>query len=825
MFWAYIPIFICSMITIAATIGLYLLRNYSFLKKMPYLYFQIVVGVIFGAIAILGTEFGADVGGAVINVRDAAPLSAAIVFGGPAGLIAGLIGGLERFFAAYWGRGTYTQIACSISTLLAGVFGALLRRFIFNKRVPPWIFGLVTGAVMESFHLSLIFLTHISEPYEVLELLRIIAFPMIFANAITLLFVTVGIFLFDYFRNRVPGVKKKKIASINERLQTFLLLVVSFGYALSNVFIIIIQNNYTDETVNNILYQATFDIEERILDYSYANLNGYLTAFEKYYEENPSMSLAEMQQTFKEEYEIDLVQINLITRSGIVQKSSDPTNVGYEMEGPDSTEQSRSFHRAIMDDGVSYIQEFYNIDGRYTKYAGKMIQNLSNFNGYLQVAIDVNGFYSTGISDIIRDYLTKLRHVYYSGYIVILDYNNNIVSDLSGKDPYMINTSNEKLASLVPYSRYRDKIFKNEVVNDFYMYSPIETYNIVVSVPETDFTNGRDLNLFVFNFTQLIIFALIFVFIYKLIEHLVVRNINKINETLSLIIAGDLDQIVDVRNTSEFDRLSTDINFTVQTLKKFIEKAASRIDAELAFAKKVQISSLPTVFPPYPALKSFDIYATMNTARQVGGDFYDFYLSSHFNLYFLVADVSGKGIPASMFMMESKTLLKNYATMGKPLDEIFTLCNNDLSNGNDANMFVTCWMGYIDTRTGIVKFANAGHNYPAVYRHKAKTWELLKQKKNLVLAGLEGINYDIQELKLEKGDRIFLYTDGLTEATREDDVLYGEERLLAYLNSHSSLNQKELLKGIQEDIDAFIDGAEQFDDITMLILDYHGNQD
>ncbi|MCQ2399730.1 MAG: SpoIIE family protein phosphatase, partial [Clostridia bacterium] len=249
-------------------------------------------------------------------------------------------------------------------------------------------------------------------------------------------------------------------------------------------------------------------------------------------------------------------------------------------------------------------------------------------------------------------------------------------------------------------------------------------------------------------------------------------------------------------------------------------EASKRIDAELAFAKDIQHSALPNVFPAYPDVKEFDIYATMATAKEVGGDFYDFYLLPDNRLAFLIADVSGKGIPAAMFMMQSKTLLKNLTESGLPLSDVFTVANRELSINNEKGMFVTAWLGILDYKTGEVEYVNAGHNPPMVYR-RGKGFEKLNGKAGFVLAGLEGYKYKSQTLKLEAGDRIFLYTDGVTEAT-VNDSLYGEERLLNYLNSHVDLGAEKMLTGVKKDVDKFTQGAEQFDDITMLMLDNNG---
>ena len=267
--------------------------------------------------------------------------------------------------------------------------------------------------------------------------------------------------------------------------------------------------------------------------------------------------------------------------------------------------------------------------------------------------------------------------------------------------------------------------------------------------------------------------------------------------------------------------LSDDINSTVVTLKHYIAEAAARIDRELEFARSIQHSAIPTVFPPYPGHSEFDIYATMDTAKEVGGDFYDFYFVGENRLGFLIADVSGKGIPAAMFMMTAKTIIKGYAESGKPVDEVFTTANEKLCESNDAGMFVTAWMGVLDTVTGKVEFANAGHNPPLV-RHAGGGFEYLRSKPCFILAGMDGIKYRKNEFTLAPGDEIYLYTDGVTEATDSENNLYGEERLLALLNSMGDLPGEEICRAVKADMDAFVGDAPQFDDITMLYLKYNG---
>ena len=205
----------------------------------------------------------------------------------------------------------------------------------------------------------------------------------------------------------------------------------------------------------------------------------------------------------------------------------------------------------------------------------------------------------------------------------------------------------------------------------------------------------------------------------------------------------------------------------------------------------------------------------MDTAKEVGGDFYDFYLLGENKLAFLIADVSSKGIPAAMFMMTAKTLIKGLAESGIEPSEVFTKANNKLCNNNEAGMFVTAWLGIIDLNTGLLKYVNAGHNPPLIKR-SGEIFEFLQVKPNLFLAGIENIKYKTYELQLYPEDEIFLYTDGVTEASDVSNILFGEKRLLKSLNENHNLSVTQLCHKVKKDVDKFVGDAKQFDDITLL---------
>ena len=243
---------------------------------------------------------------------------------------------------------------------------------------------------------------------------------------------------------------------------------------------------------------------------------------------------------------------------------------------------------------------------------------------------------------------------------------------------------------------------------------------------------------------------------------------------------------------------------------------------DMKMAKDIQHSALPNVFPPFPDEQSFAIWASMETAKEVGGDFYDFYFTGQDRVLFLVADVSGKGVPAAMFMMRAKTLIKSAAQTGKSISQVFEDANAALCEGNMSSTFVTAWAGELNVRTGHVVYVNAGHNPPVIRR--GGRCEYLRSSPSLVLGAVEGVNYRVGELDLAPGDAIYLYTDGITEQPNAAGELYGESRLLELL-ADSAWREDALLKAVVKDVRKHAVDVEQADDCTQLVIRYRGAPD
>ncbi len=251
------------------------------------------------------------------------------------------------------------------------------------------------------------------------------------------------------------------------------------------------------------------------------------------------------------------------------------------------------------------------------------------------------------------------------------------------------------------------------------------------------------------------------------------------------------------------------------------QEAATRIGAELSLATNIQTSMLPHIFPAFPTRSEFDIYASMNPAKEVGGDFYDYYLIDDDHLGMVIADVSGKGVPAALFMMASKIILQSVAMMGYSPAEILQRTNEAVCSNNEAEMFVTVWLGILELSTGRLTAANAGHEFPAV-RQPGGRFELYKDKHGFVLGGMEGVQYREYEIRMEPGSKLFVYTDGVAEATSAEKELFGTERMIDALNTDPDAAPQEILKNVRAGVDEFVKEAEQFDDLTMLCLEYRG---
>ncbi|MBR6329048.1 MAG: SpoIIE family protein phosphatase [Lachnospiraceae bacterium] len=312
---------------------------------------------------------------------------------------------------------------------------------------------------------------------------------------------------------------------------------------------------------------------------------------------------------------------------------------------------------------------------------------------------------------------------------------------------------------------------------------------------------------------------------YNRLHVTVIEPIGKLHTLTESFVADQMKKgetlETDIQSSDEIGGLARSFESMSVELRNYMKefehvtKENARISTELNVATQIQADMLPRIFPPYPDRSEFDIFASMDPAKEVGGDFYDFFLIDDDHIALVMADVSGKGVPAALFMVIAKTLIKNRAMMGGGPGQILTDVNSQLCEGNEAELFVTVWLAIIEISTGKGKAANAGHEHP-VLRKAGGDFELVVYRHSPAVATMDGIPFREHDFEIGKGDTIFVYTDGVAEATDANNELFGTDRMLEALNSEPDADPEKLLKNVRDGVDAFVGDADQFDDLTML---------
>lgn len=517
----------------------------------------------------------------------------------------------------------------------------------------------------------------------------------------------------------------------------------------------------------------------------------------------------------------DVLDIYIVTESGICM---DATETVYEGTYPElrttdwylnAKESQKPYWADTFTGAVTGIQKitcgvpFYDDNGI--------------FLGVVAVDLAINHIYDTALS--IRS--EQVEHA------LLLDNAHNIMINPDGYDISGLDFSESivvKDGGFVSFVGIPETDWTLCLVFQFDLVQEATT-NIAATIADNNAEMDKMMNqtikvsILLFLLLTLVSCIIIF-FLSRKVSGSLSAPINRLTKEVGIIGTGNLDYKIQNMDTGdEISLLADSFNEMTVRLKKYVENLATmtaekeRIGAELDVARHIQSAMLPCLFPPFPERSELDIYATMTPAKEVGGDFYDFFLADDDHLVMVMADVSGKGVPAALFMVIAKTLLKNCGQTTISPKEILEKVNNQLCENNDAELFVTVWLGILELSTGKLVAANAGHEYPVIKRD-GKEYELFKDPHGFVLAGMEGSHYKEYELVLNSADRLYLYTDGVAEATNTQNELYGTDRMLAALNLHKDANTEELLRYMKEDIDQFVGEAPQFDDITMLALEF-----
>ncbi len=733
----YYRLVIVGVVIVAVTFILNLVDlKTTFFEKLNYWAKQVLFGVIFGALAIFANEFSYNMYGAVINIRDAAPIAAALNFGGPAGIIAGIIGAIERFCAGkFWGAGEYTTLACSFSCLVSGLVGCLIKEVILKKKNVTWHWGFQTGILVEVFHMLMIMLTTFSDNNTYFKIVQQICLPMILGCGLTSLF---SVLVVQLTAKYVFNFRRDNRKTLSKSFQIFLLSACVVCFFSSTLY-----DQYSERKIQMTAAKQTLQST------LYKAMNFFNSDDAAYNEDGDELTIDEIK---KYAYNLSVGQNGYVCiydkETGKSIFEEDIYN-NYKIEGLNGLD-ARTL--LLDSDEMQYITLY----GPLLDPLGQTI--------YEECIETESGTYCTEKFGDVPYYVCATSQIC---------------------------ASNQKQYIIVSFLPYEEVSF---------------------SINSSTYTNA---------FIQIIVYSSIYIMIYVLVDRLVIKNILKINNSLKAITRGNLNVTLDVKDTKEFRHLSEDINLTVSTLKKYIAEAETRMEKELTMAKEIQQSALPNVFPPFPDRKEFDIYASMDTAKEVGGDFYDFFFVNDTSLALVIADVSDKGIPAALFMMRAKSVIKSLAQSGLSVNETLQSANNALCENNDAGLFVTAWIGIINIYTGEMVYADAGHTLPLL-KHGEK-FEFVKTKHSLVLGGMSDIKYNAYSLKLEKGDELYLYTDGVTDAIDKNGQHYGEDRLKNYVNNHQFDKMHDLCEGVSNDIKEFAEGTSPFDDITMLGFKYLGS--
>lgn len=423
----------------------------------------------------------------------------------------------------------------------------------------------------------------------------------------------------------------------------------------------------------------------------------------------------------------------------------------------------------------------------------------------------------------------------------------SLVAEVEGDD--IRNSGNPSLALMAGKAVSGEKgvdLLELDGESYYAAYAPMETINwtfvIILSKEEVDAptkklidninqltdeaivrTDTSIRNVYLILVAVIIITGLLVALVAIRLSNLIVNPIKRLTESVRAIKGDNLDFECAENTGDETEVLALSFKSLTERIKNYIDEVQTitaekeRIGAELNVATQIQADMLPCIFPAFPERTEFDIYASMTPAKEVGGDFYDFFLLDDDHLAMVMADVSGKGVPAALFMVISKTLIKDQAQMCRSPKTILEDVNNKLLESNAEGMFVTVWLGILEISTGNIVAANAGHEYPAI-RTKDGQFELLKDKHGMMVGAMPGIPYKEYEMKLEKGGCLFLYTDGVPEATNADNVLFGTDRMIEALNIDPKAEPEQLLKNVKEKVDEFVGDAPQFDDLTMLAI-------
>ncbi|MCQ2914814.1 MAG: SpoIIE family protein phosphatase [Alphaproteobacteria bacterium] len=515
--------------------------------------------------------------------------------------------------------------------------------------------------------------------------------------------------------------------------------------------------------------------------------------------------------------DLDVEEINITNEKGIIVASSKKENKGKELEDKPSELPSNLF-----DDNSAWEKNDEAFFSKNREYSVKL--NRFEAPGYIQIVRLYDALEVQKDSERKTSFLEGFE-IGDTGFVLLIGSESKRILSSTYKN-HVGRFAHE--IGLTPIELWPDSgLFWIETKEGRYLCYRISTNLdlgafLVGVYPEKELVQQRKETMIWLIISFMLVLIVSYFAISFLLNKVVISGILKTIHILHKITKGDLEQRVDIYSNPEFSSLSTGINTMVEALHKTMIERTARIEKELDLAKKIQMNAVPSKFPAFPNDSSFDVYAIMHPAREVGGDFYDFFTlsSDHSKLCFVIADVSDKGVPAAMFMMSAKALIKQFAERGLSPAKIFEETNRELKINNTTFTFVTVFLGILDTKTGRLVYSNAGHNMP-IFKHENGVCEYIECDSGYILGAVAKAKFVDNEIYLKGTEGLLLYTDGVTEAENEDEKLYSDQRLLDVVNENPAKSSTEILDFVYNDVLAYRGKAKQSDDLTMLAVSYN----
>ena len=632
--------------------------------------------------------------------------------------------------------------------------------------------------------------------------------------------------------------RKKKITSI---VTKWLILAVSVACVLSLGFTYLFLYERTQNDVYDLLEQNSHDLINDVFratdeDILYNQVNYYRDIISTAETLNKEKAIEYFESQADEN-----VELTIINNEGKITASSERSVCGENV----LKNKSERFEAPaeILNSYLKEKKETPDITKAISVYDTKVLSlaldGKRKLYYYGMSLKDWSGVFVYGVSETMYDsyinsrseQIATYRHIGREGYYLIIQKSSMYIIGGTGRERFGEKFSYPELISDMVDAPTIDENENEKMtsgrmdfygVPSYYSISGIKDNLVVAVYPVSEAHESMDRILRYTFAAEIAVFLVLFILIMLLVKKLVINDVHSVNTTLNSITQGDLEAKADVRRTYEFDALSTDINTTVDKLKLLIKEAEERIDEELALAAKIQSSFIPHEFPPFPDRDEFELYASMIPAKEVGGDFYDYFFVDEDHLALVMADVSGKGIPAAMFMVMTKDELRHSVMKhGTDVAEAAREVNLELIKENDAGLFVTVWLGVLTVSTGHVDYVNAGHEYPAI-SHAGGEFVADEDEHSIPLAARKKAKFDAGTFILSPGDILYLYTDGVTEANDSEGEMFRRSRMLEALNSDREAPVQDIDDNVRKAVADFVQDAPQFDDTTTLCLRYKG---